>query len=431
VNAATQLAVVTLVVLSVPAVWGWQVAWALVFPLGFLFFAVPIGEFLLPALMMSTADFTVLALRASGIPVYREGLQFVIPSGMWSVVEACSGIRYLIASVTVGALFAHLNYTGWRKRALFMGVAIAVPLVANWLRAYMIVMLGHYSGNTLATGVDHLIYGWVFFGVVIMVMFMVGARWADPAPALTPAAAGSGAPHGVAAATPQQWAAMLVVLVLAAWPLGAERVMQGRVNPLPVQAVAVQGTLPWQPVNATTQPQWVPRYKHPSATSHGRWVATPDTPWVGVYLHHYRQQNYERKLVSSVNTLVDSEKDDWSQQSTGQAMAPLPGAQMPVQAAVLRAQGGGLMGQSDRLRVWRFYWVNGRYVAADARAKLWGAWGLLQGQGDDGAIVTLYTLVPAGPQGPDVTAADQRLASFLQAQMGAIDLALLSTHQGR
>ena len=65
-------------------------------------FAVPVGEFLLPVFMEWTADFTVLALRLSGIPVYREGLQFVIPSGNWSVVEACSGIRYLIASLMVG-----------------------------------------------------------------------------------------------------------------------------------------------------------------------------------------------------------------------------------------------------------------------------------------------------------------------------------------
>jgi len=39
-----------------------------------------------------------------------------------------------------------------------------VPIIANWLRAYMIVMIGHLSGNKLAVGVDHLIYGWLFFG---------------------------------------------------------------------------------------------------------------------------------------------------------------------------------------------------------------------------------------------------------------------------
>ncbi|TNY03004.1 archaeosortase/exosortase family protein, partial [Escherichia coli] len=66
------------------------------FPLGFLFFAVPFGDFLTPWLMERTADFTVVALRASGIPVFREGLEFIIPSGSWSVVQACSGIRYLM-----------------------------------------------------------------------------------------------------------------------------------------------------------------------------------------------------------------------------------------------------------------------------------------------------------------------------------------------
>ena len=98
-----------------------------------------------------------LALRATGIPVFREGLHFVIPSGSWSVVEACSGVRYLIASLMVGTLFAYLNYVcttgapGLRRR---LGL---VPIVANWLRAYIIVMLSHLSGNKFRAGVDHLI----------------------------------------------------------------------------------------------------------------------------------------------------------------------------------------------------------------------------------------------------------------------------------
>ena len=157
VNPASQFALVGLIVLSVPALAGWRAASVVAFPLAFLFFAVPFGEFLLPWLMARTADFTVLALRASGIPVYRDGLQFVIPSGTWSVVEACSGVRYLIASLMVGALFAYLNYRSMRRRWLFMLVALAVPIVANWLRAYMIVMIGHLSSNRLAVGVDHLI----------------------------------------------------------------------------------------------------------------------------------------------------------------------------------------------------------------------------------------------------------------------------------
>ncbi|MBK9685552.1 MAG: exosortase A [Betaproteobacteria bacterium] len=205
VNAAAQFAWVAMLVLAVPAVLGLQVAMTILFPLLFLFFAVPIGEFMTVPMMQWTADFTVAALRWSGVPVYREGLKFVIPSGSWSVVEACSGVRYLIASFMVGTLFAYLNYQSWKRRALFMLVSILVPIVANWLRAYMIVMLGHLSGNTIAVGADHLVYGWVFFGIVIMIMFLIGARWSEPEPA-PPVGPGPGAAarndHGAIEASP-------------------------------------------------------------------------------------------------------------------------------------------------------------------------------------------------------------------------------------
>ena len=42
-NAVTQFAFVALLVLTVPAVLGWSVARLIIFPLGFLFFAVPVG----------------------------------------------------------------------------------------------------------------------------------------------------------------------------------------------------------------------------------------------------------------------------------------------------------------------------------------------------------------------------------------------------
>ena len=115
------------------------------------------------------------------MPVYREANHFVIPSGAWSVVEACSGIRYIIASVMIGTIYAALAYRSTRRRALFMAAAILTPIVANWLRAYMIVMLGHLSNNQIAVGVDHLIYGWVFFGLVMLLLFWVGSFWQEDA----------------------------------------------------------------------------------------------------------------------------------------------------------------------------------------------------------------------------------------------------------
>jgi len=63
-------------------------AWlrVLAFPLAFLFFAVPFGEVFVPTLIDWTADFTVAALTATGIPVFREERTslFRAAAGRWS-----------------------------------------------------------------------------------------------------------------------------------------------------------------------------------------------------------------------------------------------------------------------------------------------------------------------------------------------------------
>ena len=174
-----QFALLFMVQAAIVAVLGTRIAKAALLPLVFLVFAVPAGEFLLPTMIDWTADFTVWALQVSGVPVYREANHFVIPSGAWSVVEACSGLRYLIASLMIGVVYSAVSYRSrWRKLA-FLAASIVVPLVANWLRAYLIVMIGHLSDNTLAVGVDHIIYGWVFFGIVMALLFWVGSFWAE------------------------------------------------------------------------------------------------------------------------------------------------------------------------------------------------------------------------------------------------------------
>ncbi|MEJ5897924.1 exosortase A [Aquabacterium sp. G14] len=424
VNAVTQFAFMALVVSAVPTVLGWRVTRALMFPLLYLFLAVPVGDFMLPHLMEWTADFTVAALRLSGIPVYREGLQFIIPSGSWSVVEACSGIRYLVASFTVGCLFAYINYQSLRKRLLFVGVAILVPLLANWMRAYLIVMLGHWSGNTLATGVDHLVYGWVFFGIVITIMFMIGARWADREPAPQPVAPDASVSRVSASTLAGVGCAVLALLVV-----GLPHVMNWQLQ-TKVQTGAVQ----WQSVSAragwqlTPPPaEWTPAFEAANAQSHTGWVNAAGER-VGLHLSYYRGQNYERKLVSSTNVLVRSQDKAWSQVSGDAVATQLEGAPLTVQRAVLREQGATLHAESPRLLVWQFFWVDGRVTASTAKAKLWGAWQKFKGQGDDGAIVVIYAPVPTGAdQDAGQRVAEATLQAFLRDQGPAVLTALRAT----
>lgn len=429
VNSATQLALTAMLVLVVPAALGWPVAKAIAFPLGFLFFAVPIGEFMTPKLMEWTADFTIAALRFSGIPVFREGLQFVIPSGNWSVVEACSGIRYLMASVMVGTLFAYLNYRSMKRRWIFVGVALVLPLVANWLRAYMIVMLGHFSGNKLATGADHLVYGWVFFGIIMMMMFMIGARWSEPdAPA--PAALEDAAlakPAHVAPAWLASWALILAVVVAPHLALKAFEVKDGPAEfSLPAPALAATG---WQ-LDGLAAPQFTPVIAHVSAQWQGSFrpaaeadSAAPPSP-VGLYVAYFRQQNYQRKLISSDHVLVKSNDPVWAMVGQGSSSQTVDGITLPLQTAELRRAGGANLGDAssvnDRLKVWRLFWVNGRPMSSEWQAKVAGAVYRLMGRGDDAAVLVLYA---------DKHVADTQMAAFLRDNWQALDAWLRSTRE--
>jgi exosortase A len=415
VNALRQFALVAMLVALVPVVTGWPLARALAFPLGFLFFAVPFGEFLLPTLIAYTADFTVFALRLTGIPVLLEGNQISIPSGNWSVVEACSGVRYLIASVMVGALFSYLHYRSARRRLLFMLVAIAVPIVANWLRAYMIVMLGHLSGNKLAVGVDHLIYGWVFFGIVIGLMIFIGARWseADVHDAPVHAHAPVRALHAPALAG---WVAVSAFLLAA--PVGAawraDRAVDASAPRLAVPP-ALAARAASQPAAADLTPTFVK-----PAASLAQTVLVGKQP-VGLYVAYYRNQNATGKLVSSVNMIVSSEDPRWIRTGTGVHRVALQDGD-DSHWRTLELKSRGLVSDTS-MTVWQAYWVDGRLEASDARAKLRGAWQRLAGRGDDGAAIVIYT--PGEPQ-----AARQALEAFVREHLPAIQTQLRATRDG-
>ncbi len=149
------------------------------FPLAYILFCAPFGNSLIPYLQVITAKFTVYFLELSQIPVFYEGLYITVPTGVFEVAVACSGIRYLIASFAIGSLYAHLSYSHWGKKLAFTAFAIVFPIIANGIRAYLIILIAYLSDMKYATGVDHLVYGWVFFGVVIYLMFLIGNIWAD------------------------------------------------------------------------------------------------------------------------------------------------------------------------------------------------------------------------------------------------------------
>ncbi|WP_407278626.1 exosortase A [Aromatoleum evansii] len=413
VASVSQFAFVGMVVALVWAVMGTRVARALAFPLGFLFFLVPFGEFLFPAMMDRTTDFIIWGLRASGVPVYAEGRSLVIPSGHWEVVEGCSGVRYLIASVVVGSLYAHLTYRSLSRRSVFVAFSVVLPVFANWLRAYGIVLVAHLTDNRVAAGVDHLIYGWVFFGLVMMMLFWVGARWREDDVPRAPArdAAVSrvptrpGMPRGAIAAGV---AAIVAVLIWQAVLAGLDA--QGRRGSVTLAGLnAGEG---WERVADTRLPDWKPHFFGMRRELREIW--SNGGPPVGLYLAYYRGQVPGEELVNSENRVLKHKDRQWTMTAEGAHATQIGAEAASVRSTEIANAASG------RLLVWHWYWIDGRWTTSDYVAKLYQTLAQLRGRGDDSVAVMLYTPVGEGARG----AAEAVLADFLRVRGGELSAAL-------
>jgi exosortase A len=208
-----QLAALGLVQVLVLAVAGGAMWRAFAGPLLYLFFLVPFGAFITPQLQDFTSHFTTAGLDLLGIPNYSDGHTIEIPQGTFYVAEACAGLRFLIASVAFGALYALMMYRSPIRRLIFFAVSIVVPVIANGFRALGIVWLGHELGSAQAAATDHVLYGWIFFSLVILALTLLGLPFrqdaAPPAVAAPPAARGPARPAAA-------WAAALAVAAAAA-----------------------------------------------------------------------------------------------------------------------------------------------------------------------------------------------------------------------
>lgn len=409
VQVVKQYTFVATILIATLFVLGLRFATAIAFPLFFLLLAVPFGEIFIGPLINFTADFTVSAVQMTGIPVLREGTTFSIPSGNWSVVEACSGVRYLISSFTLGCLYAYLTYKSPIRRLVFIVLSIIVPIVANGLRAYMIVMIGHLSSMTLAVGFDHLIYGWLFFGLVMFIMFWIGSFWREstdiPVAEQEPVATQRNLKIENNFQIPI--AAAVGILCIGIWPLYSNYLDRADSNPVAADLTSFHSewkdtpvisnwTLDFMPANA----QFNHAYQHENST-------------VGVALRYYRNQTPESALISSTNRLVDTKDPFWHQTSAAGRQETISKQPMDMIESRLKGNNG------QNVLVWQWYWIDSQFTTNAYKAKLLQAKEKILMRGDDGAAIIFYAPFNDKPEEARIA-----MRQFLNEHMEALNAVL-------
>lgn len=411
VSALQQYCVILMIPATVAAVLGWRMVHAAAFPLAYLLLAVPFGEVFITPLIDFTARFTVAALRLSGIPVYRDNNHFTLPSGSWDVIEACSGLRYVIASLALGTLFSYLTYRSTVRRLVFIAVSLALPVLANGMRAYLIVLIGHWSDMRLAAGIDHLVYGWLFFGLVSLLLFWCGAAWRDQPPA-TGAPPQAALPSAASAPVEPRHVKLLAyatasLALLMVWPLTARWLLNA-----PAEDAAASPLMVSDPPAAWHRTTPAPFEWQALHAGHPRTFAATygdGRHTIRVQLTWYAHQTRGAELLTPVQPPLQADQPQWHEVASGERSIAAGGRRIPVRVTILQAG-------AAKLLIWRSYRVGARETASLQRVKWQLAAAKLLRQPDGGAELALSGRFDESPE--EVESAMQRL---LAAMLPAID----------
>jgi len=149
---------------------------ALMFPLGLMVFAIPMG--VLDAvgfhLRLGVIATTEVIAQLAGIEVVRNGTQLFSPDGsyQYDVAAACSGVRSLMALLALSAIVGYLGPRAPGRRLLVFLLAFPLTFVGNVVRISGIVFAGEWLGQRAG----EIVHAWA--GFIVFVIVLGGVQWA-------------------------------------------------------------------------------------------------------------------------------------------------------------------------------------------------------------------------------------------------------------
>ena len=399
------VALLLLVLFIVWAVLGKRVTAELAFPILFIGFAIPVWFPLSPVLQDLTADAVFWVIRSIGVPAAREQNIIMLPAGTFSVEEECSGLRYTLAALTLGTLYAYLNYQNPGARIIVVLISAAAGVLANMLRVFIVVYLGYKTDMQHPYVYDHLMLGWYLFGALVVLLLFVDVRihrrnqgQVDPGEA-----SGKQAPRSDQAAVESavgSWHFPAVVfasvLMLSVGPAAAF-ILNSQPDTHDQQ---VDPDLPVSSSGWKSQPgaddDWMPVYHGASIQ---KLVYRKRDDSVILYSGCYTAQQQGKELINDINRISDGKV--WKTGYPRARLHTIGDGRHSVLEQLLEASHG------ERRLVWYWYRVAGRITTSDYEAKVLQLLGRITGQ-NLACIVAVSTDID-----DERTVAVNRLAEFM------------------
>ncbi|RMF19223.1 MAG: exosortase, partial [Gammaproteobacteria bacterium] len=327
IEAVEQLAAFALPFAIIWALLGWQVTRLLILPAGILFTTVPVWDVTSYTLQSVTVAVDHLLLSFSDIRFHVNDVFISLEGvGTFEVANGCSGLRYFLVGLVVAQLYAALYLRTLPRRVVVIGLGVLLSLAANWLRVFIIILVGYFSDMQSGLIEDHEMFGWFLFAGMLVLFYLLALRIERSEPAIAhqgEADRSTGKAFSDVSIVPR--ALVLVAcagLTLASYGLTTDSTdvqslektdwpkrLDGFVR-LPIV------------LDAPLQPQW----RGYDAMEQVAYVQrdTESPRQMQVFAYHYVNQRPGRELVQDANKIYDSYRWKLIRQST------LPAAHGPI-----------------------------------------------------------------------------------------------------
>jgi EpsI family protein len=380
-----------LLLASIALCLGGGVALRMAWPILFLYFALPVWVVLNAPLQGLTTAVSQSLVTAIGVPVYVEGNFVHLPEGTFEIASGCSGLNYIVAALTLAAVYCTLFLSTWKSRITLMLMACAAGIAANWLRVSSLIVIGHVSKmQNYLIRVDHLYYGWVLFMLTMIPVMLLARKLEDRDHSKDKGVARQPFLPAWMSRWPGRVAwtafafAVAAVLLLAARERSSGSASRMAFEPPAMRTAVAQQSFPsgWKPTFPGAQESrfaWVPGGA------------------IEIYTASYKEQSRASRLSLPDNSIMGH---GWQMTDSRYVDAPALGPG----ASLLEMR--GQLGDRERL-LWTWYDMAGRVAWSNRTLRAAELLGLLSGRGD--ARITALTTDCAG----DCERARARLKSFL------------------
>ncbi len=171
VRIAKQLALPAIGLLTLTSLLGYAIGRILCFPFLLLYTVVPFWDVLNPALQALTVSVADFALGLVNVPAYIQDTFITIPAGTFKVSSGCSGLNYLLMSITFALIYSYLYARAITQTALIIAVGVLFGLACNWTRVIALILIGQITDMQSSLIKDHEMLGLIIFAVYLVPLF--------------------------------------------------------------------------------------------------------------------------------------------------------------------------------------------------------------------------------------------------------------------